>query len=49
MDKKPHTHIPALKALTANFEHFSRKISALKANCDQFLEQQVSKSALQDA
>jgi hypothetical protein len=49
MDTKSQTHIPALEALTADFEHFSLEISALKANCDQFLEQQVSKLALQDA
>jgi hypothetical protein len=42
-------HVPALSALTADFKHFCHEISALKTNCDQFLEQQVSKLALQDA
>ncbi|KAF2119910.1 hypothetical protein BDV96DRAFT_313376 [Lophiotrema nucula] len=38
-----------LDNLVGDFEHFEREIGSLKANCDQFLEQQVSKLALQDA
>jgi hypothetical protein len=48
-DPNSLSHVPGLDALIADFEHFRHEISALKTNCDQFLEQQVSKLALQDA
>ncbi|PSN69384.1 hypothetical protein BS50DRAFT_341128 [Corynespora cassiicola Philippines] len=38
-----------LNAMVADFSHFAKEIGALKSQCDQFLEQQVSKLALQDA
>ena len=38
-----------LEALVADFEYFARELESLKATCDNFLEQQVSKMSLQEA
>jgi Mg2+ and Co2+ transporter CorA len=38
-----------LLPLLRDFKRFSRQIKLLKSDCDQFLEQQISKLALQDA
>ena len=39
---------PGLKELYQDFEHFAREVSTLKQQSNQFLEQQVTKLALQD-
>lgn len=41
--------IPTLQPLIRDFEHFANEIGEMKKDCHLFLEQQVSKLALQDA